>query len=139
MLPWLSATGSLSHTLAGTGRRTSLKQASQLTALVTPNASRQEGLNVLRRQPKRSRVWLNDGSCIRLRPEHPNHVWAYDFLTDRTHDGRAFRLLTIVDKFTRECLAAIVVAPKLTIVCSSMGSCEQHARSPCSPGSCSPH
>jgi transposase InsO family protein len=74
---------------------------------------RQEGLKVPKRQPKRSRLWLNDGSCIRLRPEYPNHVWAYDFLTDRTHDGRAFRLLTIVDEFTRECLA-IVVARKLT-------------------------
>ena len=56
---------------------------------------------------------MNDGSCVRLRPEHPNHVWASDVLTDRTHDGRAFRLLTIVDEFTRECLA-IVVARKLT-------------------------
>jgi len=74
---------------------------------------RVEGLKVPKRQPKRARLWLNDGSCIRLRPEHPNHVWAYDFLTDRTHDGRAFRLLTIVDEFTRECLA-IVVARTLT-------------------------
>jgi transposase InsO family protein len=74
---------------------------------------RQEGLKVPQRQPKRGRLWLADGSCIRLRPEAPNHVWAYDFLTDRTHDGRAFRLLTIVDEFTRECLA-IVVARKLT-------------------------
>jgi transposase InsO family protein len=74
---------------------------------------RQEGLKVPQRQPKRGRLWLNDGSCIRLRPEYPNHVWAYDFLTDRTHDGKAFRLLTIVDECTRECLA-IVVARKLT-------------------------
>jgi len=59
------------------------------------------------------RLWSNDGSCVRLRPAAPNHVWAYDFLTDRTHDGRAFRLLTIVDEFTRECLA-IVVARRLT-------------------------
>lgn len=74
---------------------------------------RVEGLKVPTRQPKRGRLWLNDGSCVRLRPEHPNDVWAYDFLTDRTHDGRAFRLLTIVDEFTRECLA-IVVARHLT-------------------------
>lgn len=74
---------------------------------------RVEGLKVPKRQPKRGRLWLNDGSCIRLRPEHPNHVWAYDFLTDRTHDGRAFRLLTVVDEFTREWLA-IVVARQLT-------------------------
>ena len=74
---------------------------------------RVEGLKVPRQQPKRGRLWSNDGSCVRLRPEAPNHVWAYDFLTDRTHDGRAFRLLTIVDEFTRECLA-IVVARRLT-------------------------
>jgi transposase InsO family protein len=74
---------------------------------------RLEGLKVPKRQPKRGRLWLNDGSCVRLRPEYPNHVWAYDFLTDRTHDGRAFRVLTIVDEFSRECLA-IVVARKLT-------------------------
>ena len=74
---------------------------------------RQEGLKVPQRQPKRGRLWLNDGSCIRLRPEYPNHVWAYDFLTDRTHDGKAFRLLTVLDEFTRECLA-IVVARRLT-------------------------
>ena len=65
------------------------------------------------RQPKRGRLWLTDGSCIRLRPEYPNHVWAYDFMTDRTHDGKAFRLLTVLDEFTRECLA-IVVARRLT-------------------------
>ena len=56
---------------------------------------------------------MNDGSCIHLRPEHPNHVWAYDFLTDRTHDGRPLRLLTIMDEVTLECLA-IVVGRRLT-------------------------
>jgi putative transposase len=66
---------------------------------------RQEGLKVPARQPKRGRLWLNDGSCIRLRPEHPKHVWAYDFVQDRTRDGRAFRMLTVIDEFTRECLA----------------------------------
>jgi putative transposase len=73
---------------------------------------RQEGLKVPSKQPKRERLWLNDGSCIRLRPERPNHVWAYDFVTDRTTEGRAFRMLTVVDEYTRECLA-IVVDPKL--------------------------
>jgi transposase InsO family protein len=72
-----------------------------------------EGLKVPSRQPKRGRRWLTDGSCVRLRPEAPNHVWAYDFMTDRTHDGKAFRLLTVLDEFTRECLA-IVVARRLT-------------------------
>jgi len=66
---------------------------------------RQEGLKVPQRQPKRSRLWLNDGSCIRLRPQHKDHVWAYDFVLTRTHEGRAVRLLTIVDEYTRECLA----------------------------------
>lgn len=73
---------------------------------------RQEGLKVPAKQPKRGRLWLNDGSCIRLRPERPKHVWAYDFVMDRTHDGRALRMLTIIDEYTRECLA-IVVARKL--------------------------
>ncbi len=65
---------------------------------------RLEGLKVPARQPKRGRLWLNDGSCVRLRPERANHVWAYDFVEDRTHDGRKFRMLNAVDEFTRECL-----------------------------------
>ena len=73
---------------------------------------RREGLKVPAKQPKRGRLWLNDGSCIRLRPEHRNHVWSYDFVEDRTHDGRKFRTLNVVDEFTRECLA-IRVARKL--------------------------
>ena len=66
---------------------------------------RREGLKVPTRQPKRGRLWLNDGSCVRLRPERPNHVWSYDFVEDRTHNGRKYRMLNIVDEFTRECLA----------------------------------
>ena len=73
---------------------------------------RREGLKVPKKQPKRGRLWLNDGSCIRRRPERRNHVWAYDFVSDRTHDGRPLKMLTIVDEFTRECLA-IVVARRL--------------------------
>jgi len=73
---------------------------------------RREGLKVPAKQPKRKRLWLTDGSCIRLRAERPNHVWSYDFVHHRTHDGRAFRMLNIVDEFTRECLA-IRVARKL--------------------------
>ena len=72
---------------------------------------RREGLKVPHKQPKRGRLWLNDGSCIRLRPERPNHVWSYDFVEDRTHDGRKFRMLNVIDEFTRECLA-IRVEPK---------------------------
>jgi len=66
---------------------------------------RREGLKVPQRQPKRKRLWLNDGSCIRLRPAYPGHVWSYDIVKDRTSDGRALRLLTIIDEYTRECLA----------------------------------
>jgi transposase InsO family protein len=66
---------------------------------------RREGLKVPQRQPKRGRLWLNDGSCVRLRPLWKDHVWAYDFVEDRTHDGRKLRILTVVDEFTRECLA----------------------------------
>ncbi len=65
---------------------------------------RQEGLKVPQKQPKRGRLWLQDGSCVRLRPCGPNHVWAYDFVLARTHEGRAFRLLTVIDEYTRECL-----------------------------------
>jgi len=66
---------------------------------------RQEGLKVPSRQPKRRRLWLNDGSCVRLRPTHRNHVWSYDFIHERTEDGRPLRLLTILDEYSRECLA----------------------------------
>ncbi|MCH8869566.1 MAG: transposase [Chloroflexi bacterium] len=66
---------------------------------------RREGLKVPQKQPKRGRLWLNDGSCIRLRPTRRNHVWAYDFVLIRTRDGRAVRMLTVIDEYTRECLA----------------------------------
>ncbi|WP_279484015.1 IS3 family transposase [Aureimonas sp. SK2] len=65
---------------------------------------RQEGLKVPARQAKRGRLWLNDGSCVRLRPERANHVWSYDFVEGRTHNGRKFRMLNLIDEFTRECL-----------------------------------
>lgn len=65
---------------------------------------RAEGLKVPKRQPKRGRLWLGDGSCMRLRPLYPHHVWSYDFVAARTHDGRPLRLLTIVDEYSRECL-----------------------------------
>ena len=73
---------------------------------------RREGLRVPQKQPKRGRLWLNDGSCVRLRPERANHVWSYDFVSARTHDGRTLRLLTLIDEYTRECLA-IRVARRL--------------------------
>ena len=73
---------------------------------------RREGLKVPQKQPKRGRLWLADGSCVRRRPEYRHHVWAYDFVADRTHDGRPLKLLTIVEEYSRECLA-IVVARRL--------------------------
>ena len=66
---------------------------------------RREGLKVPLKQKPRSRLWLNDGSCIRLRPEHRNHVWSYDFVEAQTRDGRKLRLMTLIDEFSRECLA----------------------------------
>jgi transposase InsO family protein len=66
---------------------------------------RREGLRVPAKQPKKGRLWLADGSCIRLRAERPNHVWSYDFVEDRTHDGRKYRMLNVIDEFTHECLA----------------------------------
>ncbi len=65
---------------------------------------RSEGLKVPRKHKKRGRLWLNDGSCVRLRPKRPNHVWSYDFVHERTHDGRAFRTLNIIDEFSKEAL-----------------------------------
>ena len=69
---------------------------------------RMEGLKVPKKQHKRSRLWLNDGSCIRLRPEYKDHVWSCDFVMARTSDGRSFRILTMIDEYSRECLALLV-------------------------------
>ncbi len=69
---------------------------------------REEGLKVPMKQPKRSRIWLKDGSCIRLRPEYRNHVWSYDFVSEQTHDGRKFKILNIIDEYSRECVASVV-------------------------------
>jgi len=68
---------------------------------------RREGLKVPQKQPKRARLWLNDGSCVRLRPEYKDHVWSYDFVMDRTSDGRSFRMLTILDEHSRESLSIL--------------------------------
>ena len=73
---------------------------------------RSEGLKVPQWHSERGRLWLNDSSCVRLRPQRPNDVWAYDFVEDRTRDGRKFRTLNVVDEFTREALA-IRVARRL--------------------------
>ena len=68
---------------------------------------RQEGLKVPEKQPKRGRLWLNDGSTLRLRPQFANHVWSYDFMQDRTHNGIMFRILNVIDEHSRECLLAV--------------------------------
>jgi transposase InsO family protein len=65
---------------------------------------RREGLKVPNKQRKRGRLWLTDGSCLRMRPERRNHVWSYDFVSDRTVDGRPLKMLTVIDEYTRECL-----------------------------------
>jgi putative transposase len=74
---------------------------------------REEGLKVPQKQPKRGRLWLNNGSVIRLRPLFPKHVWSYDFMEDRTHNGVKFRILNVIDEHSRECLA-VKVARRLT-------------------------
>lgn len=71
------------------------------------------GLKVPKKQQKRARLWDREGSCIRLRPEYPNHVWSYDFVMDKTHDGRTIKMFNVIDEFTRESLV-IKVARKLT-------------------------
>jgi putative transposase len=85
---------------------------------------RREGLKVPAKHKPRGRLWLNGGSCIRLRPEHRNQVWSYDFVAVRTHDGRSLRLLVMIDEFTRECLA-IRVARRLNSahVIEVLGDC----------------
>lgn len=69
---------------------------------------REEGLKVPQKQPKRSRLWLADGSCIRRRPEYTDHVWSYDFVSERTYDGRPIKILNIIDEYSRECVASVV-------------------------------
>ena len=76
---------------------------------------REEGLKVPQKQPKRRRLWFNDGSCVRLRASYPNHVWSYDFVSDRTSDGRPIRILNVIDEFSRKCLLTYV-ARKITAI-----------------------
>ena len=81
------------------------QQGWQLSPSRVERIWKQEGLKVPRKQPRRGRLWLADGSCLRLRPERPNHVWSWDFVMDRTDDGRPIKILTLIDEYTRECLA----------------------------------
>ena len=68
---------------------------------------REEGLKLPKKQVKKRRVWMNDGSCVRLRPEYRNHVWSYDFVEDKTYNGKKLRFLNIIDEYSKECLASI--------------------------------
>ncbi len=90
---------------------------------------RREGLKVPQKQPPRRRLWLTDGARVRLRPKHPNHVWACDFVALRTEDGRPVKLLTIMDEYTREWLAIDVLAG-----CGPMMCCSVLPTSLCSAG-----
>ena len=85
-----------------------LQQAGwEISLSVIERIWRREGLKVPKKQPKRRRLWLNEGSCIRLRPQRPGQVWSYDFVEDITHNGREYRMLNIIDEFSRECLAMV--------------------------------
>ena len=86
------------HRMLGRGWNVSLS--------VVERIWRREGLKVPQKQPKRRRLWLNDGSCIRLRPEDINHVWSFDFAEAATHDGRRIRLMILINGFTRKCVAS---------------------------------
>ena len=94
-------------------RRCSNTKAGRVNHKRVERIWRQEGLKVPPKQPKRGRLWGADGSGLRRRPEYPNHVWAYDVVMERTRDGRPVKLLTVVDEYTRECLA-IAVRRRLT-------------------------
>jgi len=74
---------------------------------------REVGLKVPQKQPKRGRLWLDNGSIVRSKPSFPNHFWSYDFVQDRTQIGVKFRILNVMDEFTRKCLA-VKVARSLT-------------------------
>ncbi|KNY20064.1 integrase [Methylobacterium sp. ARG-1] len=90
---------------------------------------RREGLKVPSRHKPRSRLWLNDGSCVRLRPLHRNHVWSFDFVQARTHDSRSLRILTLLDEHSRACLA-LKVARRI----NSLGVIEALAEAMCLQG-----
>ena len=69
---------------------------------------REVGLKVPAKQPKKGRLWLGNGDCVRHRSEYKDHVWSYDFVHERTKDNRSFRILTVIDEFTRESLGTVV-------------------------------
>ena len=96
---------SMAGTAIGASRRCCKQAGWQVGKDRVQRIWRREGLKVPQKQKPRGRLWLNDGSCVRLRPERANHVWSYDFVSAMTHDGRTLRLLVLIDEYTRECLA----------------------------------
>lgn len=66
---------------------------------------RRLGLKVPQKPRKKRRLGHGANGCVRLKPEHVDHVWAWDFFHDRTSDGRPLKWLTLLDEYTRECLA----------------------------------
>ena len=66
---------------------------------------RQEGFKVPKKTRKKRRLGHSGNSCIRRRAEHKDHVWAWDFIHDRTATGQPLKWLAITDEYTRECLA----------------------------------
>ena len=89
----------VTHMMRNSGRKINHKRVERIW--------REEGLKLPRKQIKKRRLWLTDGSLVRLRAEHKNHVWSYDFVQDKTYDGRKIRILNIIDEYTHECLASV--------------------------------
>ena len=73
---------------------------------------REEGLQIPQRHKKRKRLYHHDASVIRLRPKYPNHIWAIDFVHDRLSNGQPYKMLTVLDEYTREALC-VTAAPKM--------------------------
>jgi transposase InsO family protein len=94
------------QTLVATGWRVNHKRVHRLW--------KQESMQVPRKQHRKRRLTgCSENSCVRHRAERINHVWSYDFVADRTEDGRQLKMLVVIDEFTRECLA-IEVARSFT-------------------------
>ena len=69
---------------------------------------REEGLKLPERHKKRRRLYHKDSSVIRLRPTHANHIWAIDFVHDKLSNGRSYKMLTVLDEYTRQALCVEV-------------------------------
>jgi putative transposase len=65
----------------------------------------QEGLKICRKLHKKLYTGGSENGCNRRRSEYYNHIWNYDFLSERLENGHLVKLLVVIDEFTRECLA----------------------------------